>query len=76
MGVTINKKAVYEARYPKGTVIELTEPINDPYSSKPAGARFEVDCVDDMLQLHGRWLPPESGSMAVIIEKDKFKKVT
>lgn len=76
MGVTINKKAVYEARYPKGTVIELLEPIDDPYSPKPAGARFEVDCVDDMLQLHGRWLYPESGSIAVIIEQDKFKKVT
>lgn len=76
MGVTINQKAVYEARYPRGTVIELLEPIDDPYSPKPAGARFEVDCVDDMLQLHGRWLPPESGSISVIIEEDKFKKVT
>lgn len=76
MGVTINKKAIYTARYQKGTVIELLEPIDDPYSPKPAGARFEVDCVDDMLQLHGRWLSPESGSMAVMIEQDKFQIVT
>lgn len=76
MGVTINKKAVYTARYQKGTVIELLEPIADPYSPKPAGARFEVDYVDDMLQLHGRWLSPESGNMAVMIEQDKFQIVT
>jgi len=71
----IDKKAVYSARYPHGTIIELTEPIQDPYSPKPVGSRFKVDYVDDALQLQGVWLPPQSGSIAVIIEKDKFKIV-
>ena len=73
MSIPINKKAVYSARYPAGTVIELTEPIDDPYNPKPAGSKFKVDYVDDALQLQGHWLPPQSGSIAVIIEKDSFK---
>lgn len=76
MSYPINKKAVYSARYPKGTIIELTEPIQDPYSPKPVGSRFRVYCVDDALQLQGVWLSPQSGSIAVIIEKDKFKIVS
>ncbi|MCM1237107.1 MAG: DUF4314 domain-containing protein [Ruminococcus flavefaciens] len=62
-------------RYPRGTVVELTEPINDKYSPKPAGARFKVSFVDGNLQLHGHWLPPEKGSMALIIGVDKFEIV-
>lgn len=75
MSYPIDKKAVYSARYPHGTIIELTESIQDPYSPKPVGSRLKVDYVDDALQLHGVWLPPQSGSIAVIIEKDKFKIV-
>lgn len=75
MSYPIDKKAVYSARYPHGTIIELTEPIQDPYSPKPVGSRFKVDYVDDALQLQGVWLPPQSGSIAVIIEKDKFRIV-
>ena len=76
MSHPIDKKAVYMARYPKGTIIELVELLNDPYAPKPVGSRFKVDCVDDALQLQGVWLPPQSGSIAVIIEKDKFKIVS
>ena len=75
MSHPIDKKAVYMARYPKGTIIELVEPLEDPYAPKPVGSRFKVNCVDDALQLQGVWLPPQSGSIAVIIEKDKFKIV-
>lgn len=75
MGIKIDKKAVYSMRYPKGTVIELTAPIEDKFSPKPAGARFVVDYIDDRLQLHGSWLEPQSGSIAVIIEEDSFKIV-
>lgn len=76
MSQAIDKKMLYSMRYPKGTVIELTEPIEDSYGgSKPAGSRFKVDYVDDMLQLQGVWLPPQSGSLAVLIEYDKFKIV-
>lgn len=41
--------------------------------SQPIDKR--VDYVDDMSQLHGVWLPPQSGSIAVLIEHDKFKIV-
>lgn len=75
MAQPIDKKAYYSMRYPHGTVVELTAPIEDTYSPKPVGARFRVDFIDDMLQLHGRWLPPESGSIAIAIEHDKFKTV-
>lgn len=76
MSMKIDKKAVYEARYPHGTIIELTEPIEDPYGgAKPVGSRFKVDFIDDNLQLHGSWLPPQSGSLAVLVEHDKFKIV-
>ena len=73
----IDKKAIYSARYPHGTIVELTDAISDKYGgSKPVGSRFEVDFVDDALQLHGRWLPPASGSLAIIIEEDHFKVVS
>lgn len=75
MSYPINKKEVYSARYPKGTIVELTEPIDDKYSPKPVGSRFKVDYVDDALQLQGHWLPPASGSIAIIIEQDKFKVI-
>ena len=76
MEYPIDKKAVYAMRYPKGTIIELTAPIEDSYGgSKPVGARFFVDMIDDALQLHGHWLLPESGSLAVDIEHDKFRIV-
>lgn len=75
MARPIDKKAVYEAYFPKGTIIELIEPIDDLYSPKPAGARFKVSEIDDQFQLQGLWLPPESGSLAVDIEHDKYKRV-
>lgn len=75
MSIPLDKKAYYCMRYTRGTVIELLEPIDDPYSPKPVGAKFKVDFVDDALQLQGHWLPPESGSLAVIIERDKFKVI-
>lgn len=76
MSYPIDKKAVYSARYPKGSVLELTEPINDPYSPKPVGSRLKVEYIDDALQIHGEWLSPASGSIAIIVEKDSFKIVT
>lgn len=72
MAVEINKQEMYSMRYPSGTIIELTAPIEDKYTPKPVGARFKVDLVDSALQLHGHWLPPQSGSMAVNIEVDSF----
>lgn len=68
-------KEFYEAKYPKGTIVELTEAIDDPYTPKPVGARFKVNFVDDALQLHGCWLSPNRGSMAIDIEHDEFRIV-
>ena len=45
----VQKKAMYEARYPRGTVVELTQAIDDEYSPKPAGSRFRVEFIDDAL---------------------------
>lgn len=70
----IDKKAVYEARYPRGTIVELTADIDDPYTPKKAGDRFSVGCIDDALQLHGSWL--NGGSMAIVIEQDSFRVVS
>lgn len=72
MSYPLDKKVVYMARYPKGSVLELTAPIDDPYSPKPVGSRY----IDDALQIHGEWLAPASGSIAIIIEQDSFKIVT
>ena len=45
MSYPINKKEVYSARYPKGTIVELTEPIDDKkevYSARyPKGTIVE-----------------------------------
>lgn len=70
----INKKALYEARYPRDTIIELTADIDDPYTPKKAGDRFRVSGIDDALQLHGSWL--NGGSMAIDIEQDSFRVVS
>ncbi len=75
MPVPIDKKSYYAMRFTKGTIIELAESICDEFSPKPKGAKFEVDYVDDALQLHGHWLAPESGSLAVDIERDRFQIV-
>ena len=50
------------------------EPINDEYTPKDIGDRFIVSGVDDIGQIHGRFL--SGGSMAIIPEVDKFKIVT
>jgi hypothetical protein len=76
MSLQLTKKELYMSKYPKGTIIELTAPIDDPYTPKPAGARFKVDFIDDMLQLHGTWLSPAKGSMAIEIGHDSFKVVS
>jgi len=53
-------------------IIELTEPIDDPYSPKPAGARLKVEYIDAIGQLHGTWVSPHQGSIAVIPEVDHY----
>ena len=69
----MKNKAYYESLYPKGTVLELTESMDDPYSPKPIGSKFMVSFIDDALNIHGSWLPPCRGSISIIIGVDKFK---
>lgn len=68
------KKQLYSARYPRGTRLKLTAPIDDPYSPKEAGDIFTVDFIDDAFNIHGHW--KSGGSIAIIIEKDHFEIVT
>lgn len=75
MATEISKKEYYAMRYPTGTIVELLAPIDDRYTPKPIGSLFEVHYVDDMLQMHGSWLAPQRGSLAIKIEEDSFQIV-
>ena len=48
--------------YPKGTKIELTEDMNDPYHPIQKGAIGEVDYVDDMCRSEERRVGKECRS--------------
>ena len=74
MGQKIDKRAVFAMRFPHGTILRLTAPIDDPYTPKDIGDLFVVDYIDEALQIHGRW--QNGGSMALIIGKDHFEIVT
>ena len=67
-------KVELERRY-LGCILELVEPIDDAYSPKPVGSRFKVTGVDDARGLHGYWLEPQSGSIAILADVDKFTVV-
>lgn len=71
--MTSDKVDFYRKIYTENKVIELISPIDDLYSPKPTGAKLKIKFVDDALQIHGTWLPPESGSLAVNIDIDNFK---
>jgi hypothetical protein len=76
MEMKMSRKDFYKEMYPAGTIIELTAPIDDPYSPKEIGDRFKVKFIDDMLQLHGTWMAPATGSIAVEIGQDSFRVVS
>ena len=67
-------KELEEARlkYKKGTIVQLTAPISDPYSPKTAGSKFRVSYIDDGFNIHGSWLPPASGTLCLILGVDNF----
>lgn len=60
-------------RYPKGTKLRLTEPIDDKYSPKAVGDILTVDFIDDAYLIHGSW--KSGGSIAIIIGLDEFEVV-
>ena len=66
-------KSELEERYPKGTKLKLTAPINDKYTPKNIGDIFTVSYADDYMQLHGSWTG--GGSMAIIVGQDSFEVV-
>ncbi len=74
MSPIINKATYYRMRYPHGTKLRLTEPIEDEFTPKEEGDIFIVDFIDDAGQIHGSWA--SGGSIAVIIGKDKFEVIT
>lgn len=43
------------AKYPPGTRIELTAPLNDPYAKQKPGDRAVVTGVDDAGNILCRW---------------------
>lgn len=66
--------AIYKARYPKGTILKLTAPVEDLFTPKEKGERFQVEYIDDALQIHGKWLD-SGGSMALVIGVDCFNVI-
>lgn len=72
--IPINKVDYYRMRYPQGTFLRITKPIDDPYTPKEVGDIFKVDHIDDKLQIHGSW--KNGGSMAIIIGVDEFEVYT
>ena len=70
----MNRDIIADARkkYPRGTILELTKDMEDPYSPKTAGSKFRVDYIDDGNNIHGSWLPPASGTLCLILGVDNF----
>lgn len=58
--------------YPKGTIVEMTETMDD-IQPILKGERGVVELIDDAGQIHVRW---DSGrGLALNIDVDSFKKV-
>ena len=49
------------------------ENIEDPYTPKYSGEKFTVHDIDDIGQIHGIW--ESGGSIAIIPEEDKFRRI-
>ncbi len=57
-------------KYPAGTRIELTAPLDDPYSKLTIGDKATIVGIDDAGNILCRW---DSGSSLNLIPGDKFK---
>lgn len=73
MGIPIDKVALYQMRYTKGSKLKLTADIHDPYTPKKKGDIFIVSFVDDAGQIHGRFV--SGGSIALIPGVDAFEVI-
>lgn len=61
-------------QYPKGTIIELMEDLEDSYAPIAKGVRGEVIGVDDMGTLHMKW--QNGRSLGIIPSEDSFKVIS
>lgn len=61
------------AKYPPGTVVELTAPMRDPYEKRlTTGSKALIQGADDFGSLMCRW---DNGSTLNIVPGDEFKVV-
>ena len=61
------------AKYPPGTVVELTAPMRDPYEKRlTTGSKALITGADDFENLLCRW---DNGSTLNIVPGDQFKVV-
>lgn len=60
-------------QYPAGTRLELTRPLDDPYSRLQPGDQGVVEYVDDAGTIHMRW--DRGSSLGLVPGVDSFKKV-
>ena len=61
------------AKYPPGTIVELTAPLRDPYVKLTTGDRAEIKGADDFGHLLCRW---HNGSTLNIVPGDEFREIT
>lgn len=61
-------------QYPIGTIIEMSDGMDDPYAPIAKGVRGEVIGVDDIGTLHMRW--QNGRSLGVVPGKDSFKVIS
>jgi hypothetical protein len=73
----MNKEAkikYYEAKYPKGSKLILTEDLPDSFTPKSKGDIFTSHgVVDSELQLLGSW--KSGGSISLRLEDDHYKLI-
>ena len=70
---TSEQVARLRERFPKGTRLELTAPMDDPYSRLQPGDQGVVEYVDDAGTIHMRW--DRGSSLGLVPGVDSFKKV-
>jgi hypothetical protein len=67
-----DKIKYYQAKYPKGSKLILTQDLPDPYTPKLKGDVFtSKGVVDSELQLLGSWR--SGGSISLRLEDDHYK---
>lgn len=71
---TQNQVEKVKEMFPIGTVIELTEDMDDPYAPIKKGVQGEVVGVDDIGTLHMKW--QNGRSLGLVPFEDSFKVIS